>query len=106
MATWCSPCKSQVHHLGVIWEKYQDDIVIVSIDIDPNETPEMLQEFSNQYPYATWIWATDIENLGYEYSIYSIPTIVIVDQEGYISFRRSGVTTSPNLIEEVEQLLE
>ncbi len=106
MATWCGPCKTQVPHLGVIWEKYQDDIVIISIDIDPNETPETLQEFSYQFPYATWIWPTDIENLGYEYSIYTLPTIIIVDQEGYISFRRPGVTTSPILIEEIEQLLD
>ncbi len=105
MAIWCGPCKDQIPHLGVVWEQYHDDIIIISIDVDPNETPEMLTDFSSNFPYATWIWASDTAQVGYEYEIYSIPTTIIVDQEGYISAKHVGKTSSSNLIEEIEKLL-
>ncbi len=105
MAIWCGPCKDQIPHLGVVWEQYQDDIIIISIDVDPNETPEMLADFASNFPYATWIWATDSAHIGYDYEIYSIPTMIIVDQEGYISVKHVGKTSSPQLIEEIEKLL-
>ncbi len=106
MAIWCGPCRVQITQLGAVWEIYERDIVIISIDIDPYETTEMLEDFSNQYQYATWIWAKDTANLGYEYKIASIPTLIIVDQEGNLEFRYIGVASSSILIEEIERLLD
>ena len=105
MAIWCGPCKDQIPHYGIVWEQYRDEVVIISIDVDPNETSEMLADFSSNFPYATWIWAADASHLGIDYEIYSIPTTIVVDQNGYISSRHIGVTKSPALIEEIEQLL-
>ena len=105
MAIWCGPCKDQIPHYGVVWEQYRDEVVIISVDVDPNETPEMLTKFSSEFPYATWIWATDTAYVGIDYKIYSMPTTIVVDQNGYISSRHNGVTKSPVLIEEIEQLI-
>ncbi len=106
MATLCDPCRVQVSHLGGVWEKYKDRVIIISIDLNPNETPEMLRDFSDQFPYATWIWAKDTENLGYKYGIVSIPTTIVIDQEGYVKARYVWITPNTVLIEEVERLLD
>lgn len=105
MATWCGPCRVQVSHLGEVWGKFQDDIEIISIDIDPYETTEMLKTFSNEFPYASWIWARDTVNLGYEYKITTLPTIILVDKEGHVKARYEGVVASSILIGEIERLL-
>ena len=57
MATWCGGCRAEIPHLGDIWEKedYRDRIVLVSIDIDPGESPETLRSFAQEFEYATWI---------------------------------------------------
>jgi thiol-disulfide isomerase/thioredoxin len=106
MAVWCDPCRTQISNLGEIWKKYENEIIIISIDVDPYETPEKLKEFSSQFPYATWLWAKDTANLGYEYKITAIPTMIVVDQDGNIQKRYVGITSSSSLSKEIEHLLE
>jgi thiol-disulfide isomerase/thioredoxin len=104
MATWCGPCRLQMPYYKEVWEKYDDKIVIISIDIDVRETEGTLRAFAQDYPYATWIWARDTANLGEAYKITAIPTTVIIDQEGSIRFTH-GVTSSSTLIQEIEELI-
>jgi thiol-disulfide isomerase/thioredoxin len=105
MATWCGPCRREMPHYGIIWEKYGEKIVIMSIDIDPNESERTLRKFSQDFPYATWIWARDTFNLGQPYQVTAIPTTVIIDQDGYIRFTHIGVTSATTFIQEIDQLL-
>ncbi|TEU06180.1 TlpA family protein disulfide reductase, partial [Candidatus Bathyarchaeota archaeon] len=108
MATWCGPCRQQLPHLKVIWEKedYSDKIVLMSIDIDPTESAETLRSFAQGFPYATWIWARDTANLGQAYQVAGIPKTVIIDRDGYIRFTHTGVTYASTFIEEIDQLLD
>ena len=105
MATWCGPCRVEMPHYGTIWEEYDETIVIMSIDIDPNESEQTLRNFSQEFPYATWIWARDTFNLGQPYQVTAIPTTVIIDQAGYIRFTHVGVTPAATFIQEINQLL-
>ena len=107
MATWCGPCRQQLPHLKVIWEKedYSDKIVLMSIDIDPTESAETLRSFAQGFPYATWIWARDTANLGQAYQVAGIPKTVIIDQDDYIRFTHTGVTYASTFIEKIDQLL-
>jgi len=105
MATWCGPCRMEMPHYGTIWENYDQLIVIMSIDIDPTESEQTLRDFSNNYPYATWIWARDTSNLLQSYQITAIPTTVIIDQDGYIRFTHVGVESATTFIQEIDQLL-
>lgn len=107
MATWCGPCRQQMTHLKVIWEKeeYRDKIVLISIDIDPTESKERLNAYAQSFPYATWIWARDTANLAQAYGVSSIPKTVIIDQDGYIRFTHMGVTPASTFIQEIDQLL-
>ena len=107
MATWCGGCRAEIPHLGDIWEKedYRDRIVLVSIDIDPGESPETLRSFAQEFEYATWIWARDTANLAQAYEVLYIPKTLIIDTDGYIRFSHDGLTVSSVLIREIDQLL-
>ena len=105
MATWCGPCRLEMPEFKVIWEKYEDDIVMMSIDIDPTESVQTLRSYAQEFPYATWTWARDTANLGQAYHVTRIPKTVIIDQDGYIRFTHVGVTPSSTFIQEVDQLL-
>ncbi|MFQ5758116.1 MAG: TlpA family protein disulfide reductase [Candidatus Bathyarchaeia archaeon] len=106
MATWCGPCRMEMPHFGTIWEKYENKIVLMSIDIDPfRETEETLRDFAQEFPYATWIWAMDTANLGQAYQVTGIPKTVIIDQDGYIRFTHTRVTPASTFIQEIDQLL-
>jgi thiol-disulfide isomerase/thioredoxin len=107
MATWCGPCKQQIPHLRAIWEKYRDRVVIISIDVDLSESEDVLRSYRHNYPYATWIWAKDIaeQRVAVVYGVRAIPTIVVIDQEGYIRFLHVGLTDSSTLAREIDELL-
>ncbi len=105
MATWCGPCRMQMPYNKIVWEEFGDELILISIDVDVMESEETLKIFAQEYPYATWIWARDTANLSQIYKVASIPTTVIIDQEGYIRFTHVGVTGSSILIQEIEELM-
>jgi peroxiredoxin len=108
MATWCSQCRLEMSHYKVLWEKYgeKQDVILMSIDIDPRESEETLRAFAQEFPYATWIWARDTANLAQAYQVTVIPKTVIIDKNGYIRFTHNGVTDVRVFIEGIEQLLK
>ena len=109
MATWCGPCRQQMPHLKAVWEKeeYRGKVVIISIDVDLRVSVEELKSYRQGYPYATWIWAKDSaeQRVAASYGVRAIPTIVVIDQEGYVRFVHVGLTDSSTLIREVDGLL-
>jgi len=105
MATWCGPCRLQMAHFRPVWEKYGSRIVLISIDVDPRESVEVLRAFAEQFPYATWIWARDTANLAEAYQVTAIPKTVIIDRNGYIRFTHTGVTEAATLMQEIGQLM-
>ena len=105
VATWCGPCRQQIPHYEEIWEKYRDDIVLMSIDVDIRETEETIRAFAQDFPYSTWIWARDTANIGRDYQVTTIPKTVIIDQEGYIRFEHVDVTNASTFTVEIEKLL-
>jgi len=40
----------EMPNYGTIWEEYGETIVIMLIDIDPNESEQTLRNFSQEYP--------------------------------------------------------
>ncbi|MEM4700083.1 MAG: TlpA disulfide reductase family protein [Candidatus Nezhaarchaeales archaeon] len=106
MATWCGPCRLQVPHLQEVRERYGDSVVVISISVDPvRDSEEVLRQFLEGYPRADWIWARDTINLKLTYGVVAIPTIIIVDQSGYVRFRHVGLTPSSTLIREIGEVL-
>ena len=103
MATWCGSCEQEIPHLETIWDENQ--VVIISIDADPShDTEEKLRDFKDNYD-APWIWAMDTVDVSGMYKVRVIPTMVIVDQNGYIWTKYVGLTNSETINLEIEQLL-
>lgn len=105
MATWCKPCLVETANLIEIWNIYENEIIIISIDADPTETEDQLKSFKEDFPEATWIWAMDTENLAYDYKIMMVPTLVIFDQNGKIVSKHEGITDNQALIEEIDNII-
>ncbi len=106
MATWCVPCRLQMPTYNFLWEKYEDNVVLISIDIDPTESEDILREFVKEFPYATWIWAMDTVNLAAAYQIVAIPKTVIIDQDSYIRFTYTGVADASIFTQEIDRLID
>lgn len=108
MATWCGPCRESMPVLKVLWEKYEGEIVIITIAVDPaHDTVEKMQDWVRVHN-ATWIHARDTANppVGQLYKVTSIPTFVLIDKTGKIRYRHVGLTSEDILMSEISALLK
>lgn len=71
-ALWCGPCKVQSPILKQIAEEFGDRIRVIKIDVDQNQ------------------------NLADQYSIRSVPTLVVF-KRGQLVWRQSGVVSKNQL---------
>jgi thiol-disulfide isomerase/thioredoxin len=105
-ATWCGPCRLQMEELNRLRAHYPDGVVVIlSVDVDPGETSQMIRDFRDEYS-ATWKFARDTDDLSTKYDASSIPTMVIIDRDGYIAWRHQGVTSFEDLQQLIEPLLQ
>jgi len=103
-ATWCSPCIQQIPHLAQIHEKYNSsDVVIISIG-SSSDTAEDLEQFKEEND-MNWRVARDTVGAFGKYDVQYIPKLVILDQEGSISYGHEGVTSASDLANIIDSLL-
>jgi peroxiredoxin len=104
MATWCGPCVVEMGHLKQLYTNYgAQGVVIMSIDVDPSETNEVIRQFKVSYG-DDWIFASG-PSVGTTYRVIYIPTLYIIDQQGRVAYKNVGVTTYSTLAAEVDKLL-
>ncbi|MCD4663683.1 MAG: redoxin domain-containing protein [Bacteroidales bacterium] len=110
MATWSNPCYHQILELVMVYENFSRlDLEMISVDIDIHETAQQLQGYIEDIEEdgyeVNWTFAIDTaeENVGDKYQVDCIPTIVIVDRRGHVSYRHQGVILADELITEIEK---
>jgi peroxiredoxin len=105
MATWCGPCITEMSHLREIFSSYDhSEVWIMSIDVDNSETVSQLTEFKNDYG-DDWTFATQGSGVGTTYGVTAIPQMYIIDKDGIIAYKNTGVTSSDKLSSEINKLL-
>ncbi|MFQ5980049.1 MAG: cytochrome c biogenesis protein CcdA [Candidatus Heimdallarchaeota archaeon] len=92
-ATWCIPCGPVTESLVEVSREFSNNVVILSISIDPIETKEQIQAYKDNYN-AKWQFLTDESNLQRSYDVHVLPKMVIVDQDGQIAFAKDGSESS------------
>ena len=108
MATWCGPCQAAMPTLVQLFEEMGEQIVMISISIDPSsDSREVLSHWRDQWN-ADWAHARDLTNppLVWQYWVRMIPTYVLIDQNGNIQYRHIGRVSLEILKMELSSLLE
>ena len=106
-ATWCSPCATQIEYLKDLEGVYpESQVAIVSVDVDNSEGEDLISIYKAQKG-ITWDVVRNGGDVASEpgYEVVSIPTMVIIDQEGHIVFREVGITKDTVLKAEIDKLL-
>jgi cytochrome c biogenesis protein CcmG, thiol:disulfide interchange protein DsbE len=108
-ASWCVTCKQQAPILARAAEAHGANLTIVSVTIDPTDTPERIAAFREGVPRdsllawgrplgANWTFAFDPTGQAAKgFSVLGIPRFVLLDHEGRIRATGVGVHTWPQL---------
>ena len=97
-ATWCGPCHAVLLELKKIYDAYsRDDLEIMSVDIDPSESVQLIQSFMESFEAQygielDWIFGIDNGSISEKYLKEGrIPTLAIFDQKGRLHYNELGV---------------
>ena len=104
-ATWCGPCKAEIPSLVELQEKYADDLVVLGFSVDdPAEKMKpYAEEYKVNYPLLVGNGREDVQNaFG---PLLGIPVSVIIDRQGIIAKKHTGIATKEQFEREIRALL-
>ncbi len=106
-ATWCGPCRVEIPDLLALQAEHPADLAVVGIVVmDPidEKLPRFVDEFKMTYPILD---GNDWQDVEAAYGPFvGLPTSVILDKQGYVVTKRTGMATKQMFADAIAPLLE
>ena len=95
-ATWCGPCRLQAKFLEELHQELEGKGVrFLAVSIGEEEAT--VREYVERTPFPYPVLLDPQDTLGQRYEVYGLPTVMIVDRKGAVSFLETGVSDAPRL---------
>jgi cytochrome oxidase Cu insertion factor (SCO1/SenC/PrrC family) len=105
MATWCSSCAIQNDNLKTLYNNMGDSIHLISLTVDGIETEAMMAAYMEDKDLP-WPHGLDTQSVFLNYfNIQWLPSIVILDDEGYLRWFHEGLWSEPDMAETLALLM-
>lgn len=104
-ATWCPPCRESVGELKDLTRKYPaDKLVLISVSADKDE--DAWRDFIEK-KRMSWLQYRDSDHqLLDAFAIHSFPTYLVIDGEGVIRTRITGLNPQESVVHRLRATLE
>lgn len=96
-ATWCGPCRLQAEILARLYKEVGGGGEVEFLAVSLGEAEDIVREFARKDPFPYPVLLDPDETLGYALEVYALPTVMIVDRSGGISFMRPGISDGETL---------
>ena len=107
-ATWCGPCRTELPLFEKTIEKYKGNSDVAFIAVTTDEDRDLVAPFVKQSKYNLPV--AFAENIDQFYAITAIPTTVVLDRKGRVSFRMRGFNPKDDFVaflgEKIEMALK
>lgn len=81
-ATWCGPCRQTLPILGRLYEKWGSrGLEVIGISSEP---ASVLENFYREHPSPYPLYRDAAEEMWRRYGISAVPTLMLLDEDGYI----------------------
>lgn len=87
-ATWCGPCEEEFPEMDKVYQKYQDKMSMIALDVDVLDDEKSLKEYADSHNLS-FPMAMGNESLDYVKTT-AYPTTLIIDRNGKIGCFRVG----------------
>ena len=108
-ATWCEPCVESFPAMQRSVDKYNDKVKYLFIDTweKEDDADRKVKDFIEETKYTFHVLRDVKNSVVKDYKVFSIPTKLIIDQEGNIRFRSEGYGGDDDkLIEELDLMID
>lgn len=103
-ASWCFPCREEAPRLEKSYQHYKDKGVgFVTIAIQ--DTEEKAREFVEKYGLTIPTGLDVDDELSKLFSVFGLPTTLIIDGQGLIQYTHLGAITEELLADEIDKIL-
>ena len=89
-ATWCGPCEEEFPEMDKVYQKYQDRLGMIALDIDRLDSVDDAKEYAESHGLSFPIAYISTEDLPEMYDSGAYPTTLLIDRNGKIAFCRVG----------------
>jgi thiol-disulfide isomerase/thioredoxin len=103
-ATWCGPCLTEMPLFEKAIAKYKDDKEVFFLAITTDEDRDLVAPFLKQYKFNLPVAYADY--LNDHFAVSSIPTTIILDRKGEVSFRQAGFNPREDFLEALSEKIE
>jgi cytochrome c biogenesis protein CcmG/thiol:disulfide interchange protein DsbE len=90
-ATWCKPCRKTQPEVSALAKKYKDRIKVVGINVGGLDSGRDIEKYSSRKKITYTMLLDRADQAVKTYSIYAIPTIILLNESGKILFRDNKV---------------
>ena len=98
-ATWCGPCEREFPEMDMIYQKYQDRMGMIALDIDKLDDEKSAKEYADSHGLSFPIaCAKDLPEM---YFTSAYPTTLLIDRNGKIAFCRGGAIPEAESFEKI-----
>ena len=105
-ATWCPPCKAEIPGFVELQKTYGEQglqVIGVSVDDPPEKLKPFVDEFKMNYPVLVGLGRDDLQDA---YGpMWGIPTTFLIDREGRICRKHSGLVGKEKYERDIKALL-
>ncbi|MCM2325605.1 MAG: TlpA family protein disulfide reductase [Candidatus Woesearchaeota archaeon] len=104
-ATWCDECRQNLDNLNEVYPNYENDVILVFVDIDPKENEQKILAFQKEYPgVAKGNFAKSDAAILSDYKVRFPSTKTGIDKQGNIIFQNVGVLSQTQWVDLLDDL--
>lgn len=103
-ATWCGPCKAEIPSLVELQTEYAEDLVVLGLSID--DPADKLLPYAAEYKMNYPVLVGGREDVQEAFGpLFGVPVSVIIDRDGKIAMKHSGMASKEQLERQIKTLL-
>ena len=106
-ASWCGPCQMEMPDFQKAYEKYQDDITFLMVNMTDGsrETIETASSFISEKGYTFPVYYDADYNASIAYSVTSLPTTYFINNQGELIAHAKGAIDHDTLQKGISMIL-
>jgi peroxiredoxin len=104
-ATWCAPCRAEIPAIESVHQARQNDGFVV-LGVNYQESRDVVEPFARELAVTYPVLLDESGRIMETYRAIGLPMSVLVDREGIIRVRHTGVLTEEQLDGYLEDLLQ
>ncbi len=107
-ASWCPPCKSEMPHFDKVYSEVKDEVLFLMVDMvdGAKETEAKGKKYVADNKFSFPVLYDSNQDAAYTYGIWSLPTTVFIDRDGYVAAGVEGAIDEETLLKGISLITE